>query len=146
MQVCRRRLIPACKVDSLRYAMDKTDGSRSMILTSSDRPLWKRFAIYQYRYLVVSCLPRPTNATRDLFCVAWTMLNPLGTMIILTIVFRVFGANKGLRLCVEWAGGVELSPNQLTPQLSTSSGEVACSGAFTCRARHSPCPRRGQAW
>ena len=54
-------------------------------------------AIFQYRYLVVQFVRRDllTRYKRSVLGVAWTMLNPLGTMIILTIVFsRVFGANK----------------------------------------------------
>lgn len=78
--------------------MDKTD--RFSIYDSDQQrstALEEIRAIFQYRYLVVQLVRRDllTRYKRSVLGVAWTMLNPLGTMIILTIVFsRVFGANK----------------------------------------------------
>lgn len=54
-------------------------------------------AIINYRYLVVQFVRRDilTRYKRSALGVAWTMLNPLGTMLILTIVFsRVFGGSQ----------------------------------------------------
>jgi len=45
--------------------------------------------LYNYRFLIVQMIRRDilTRYKRSVLGVAWTMLNPLGTMIILTIVF-----------------------------------------------------------
>lgn len=54
-------------------------------------------AIYNYRYLVVQFVRRDilTRYRRSALGVAWTMLNPLGTMLILTLVFsRAFGGSQ----------------------------------------------------
>jgi ABC-2 type transport system permease protein len=54
-------------------------------------------AILNYRYLIVQFVRRDilTRYKRSALGVAWTMLNPLGTMIILTIVFsRAFGGSQ----------------------------------------------------
>jgi ABC-2 type transport system permease protein len=54
-------------------------------------------AIINYRYLVVQFVRRDilTRYKRSALGVAWTMLNPLGTMLILTIVFSsVFGGSQ----------------------------------------------------
>ena len=53
--------------------------------------------IFNYRYLIVQFVRRDilTRYKRSALGVAWTMLNPLGTMIILTIVFsRAFGGSQ----------------------------------------------------
>lgn len=50
--------------------------------------------IFNYRYLIVQLVRRDilTRYRRSALGVAWTMLNPLGTMLILTLVFsRAFG-------------------------------------------------------
>jgi len=55
------------------------------------------FQILQYRDLVVQLVRRDivSRYKRSLLGVVWTMLNPLGTMIVLTIAFsRVFGATR----------------------------------------------------
>jgi ABC-type polysaccharide/polyol phosphate export permease len=54
-------------------------------------------AIFNYRYLIVQFVRRDilTRYKRSSLGVAWTMLNPLGTMLILTIVFsRAFGGSQ----------------------------------------------------
>lgn len=54
-------------------------------------------AIIKYRYLVVQLVRRDilTRYKRSSLGVAWTMLNPLGTMLILTIVFsQAFGGAR----------------------------------------------------
>ena len=54
-------------------------------------------AIFNYRYLVVQFVRRDilTRYKRSVLGVAWTMLNPLGTMLILTIVFsQAFGGSQ----------------------------------------------------
>ena len=53
--------------------------------------------IFKYRYLVVQFVRRDilTRYKRSVLGVAWTMLNPLGTMLILTIVFsQAFGGSQ----------------------------------------------------
>lgn len=56
-------------------------------------------AILKYRYLIVQLVRRDilTRYRRSSLGVAWTMLNPLGTMLILTIVFSqaLGGAREG---------------------------------------------------
>ncbi len=54
-------------------------------------------AIFKYRYLIVQLVRRDilTRYKRSSLGVAWTMLNPLGTMLILTIVFsQAFGGGR----------------------------------------------------
>jgi ABC-2 type transport system permease protein len=54
-------------------------------------------AIFKYRYLVVQFVRRDilTRYKRSALGVAWTMLNPLGIMLILTLVFsRAFGGSQ----------------------------------------------------
>jgi ABC-type polysaccharide/polyol phosphate export permease len=54
-------------------------------------------AIFNYRYLVFQMVRRDvlTRYKRSALGVAWTMLNPLGIMLILTIVFsRAFGGSQ----------------------------------------------------
>jgi len=54
-------------------------------------------AVFKYRYLIVQLVRRDilTRYKRSSLGVAWTMLNPLGTMLILTIVFsRAFGGSQ----------------------------------------------------
>jgi ABC-2 type transport system permease protein len=54
-------------------------------------------AILKYRYLIVQLVRRDilTRYKRSSLGVAWTMLNPLGTMLILTIVFsQAFGGAR----------------------------------------------------
>lgn len=51
----------------------------------------------RYRYLIVQLVKRniTTRYKRSFLGVAWTMLNPLGTMIILTVVFsQMFGSGR----------------------------------------------------
>lgn len=53
--------------------------------------------IYRYRYLIVQLVRRDvlTRYKRSVLGVAWTMLNPLGTMLVLTIAFsNVFGGTR----------------------------------------------------
>lgn len=53
--------------------------------------------VLHYRYLLVQLIRRDivTRYKRSFLGVTWTMLNPLGTMIILTIVFsKIFGGSK----------------------------------------------------
>jgi len=55
------------------------------------------WAILEYRYLIVQFVRRDilTRYKRSALGVAWTMLNPLGTMLILTLVFsRAFGGSQ----------------------------------------------------
>jgi ABC-2 type transport system permease protein len=50
--------------------------------------------LYEYRYLILQLVRRDilTRYKRSILGIAWTMLNPLGTMIVLTIVFsQAFG-------------------------------------------------------
>jgi ABC-2 type transport system permease protein len=54
-------------------------------------------AVFSYRYLIVQLVRRDilTRYKRSALGVAWTMLNPLGTMLILTIVFsQAFGGSQ----------------------------------------------------
>lgn len=54
--------------------------------------------VLSYQYLIVQLVRRDilTRYKRSVLGVAWTMLNPLGTMLVLTIVFsRAFGATQG---------------------------------------------------
>lgn len=54
-------------------------------------------AVFNYRYLIVQLVRRDilTRYKRSALGVAWTMLNPLGTMLILTIVFsQAFGGSQ----------------------------------------------------
>jgi ABC-type polysaccharide/polyol phosphate export permease len=54
--------------------------------------------VFQYRNLIVQMIRRDilTRYKRSVLGVAWTMLNPLGTMLIMTIVFsRVFDGTVG---------------------------------------------------
>jgi ABC-2 type transport system permease protein len=54
-------------------------------------------AVLKYRYLIVQLVRRDilTRYKRSSLGVAWTMLNPLGTMLILTIVFsQAFGGSQ----------------------------------------------------
>lgn len=54
-------------------------------------------AIIKYRFLIVQFIRRDllTRYKRSVLGVAWTMLNPLGTMIILTLVFsQAFGGSQ----------------------------------------------------
>ena len=53
--------------------------------------------VFHYRNLIVQLVRRDilTRYKRSILGVAWTMLNPLGTMIVLTLVFsNSFGANE----------------------------------------------------
>lgn len=53
--------------------------------------------IYRYRYLIVQLVRRDvlTRYKRSVLGVAWTMLNPLGTMLVLTVAFsNVFGGTR----------------------------------------------------
>lgn len=78
--------------------MDKTN---QVPIYDSDRQgsaaLEELRAIFNYRYLVVQFIRRDilTRYKRSVLGVAWTMLNPLGTMLILTIVFsQAFGGSQ----------------------------------------------------
>ena len=78
--------------------MDKTN---QIPIYDSDRQgsaaLEELRAIFNYRYLVVQFVRRDilTRYKRSVLGVAWTMLNPLGTMLILTIVFsQAFGGSQ----------------------------------------------------
>ena len=78
--------------------MDKTN---QVPIYDSDRQgsaaLEELRAIFNYRYLVVQFVRRDilTRYKRSVLGVAWTMLNPLGTMLILTIVFsQAFGGSQ----------------------------------------------------
>ena len=78
--------------------MDKTN---QVPIYDSDRQgsaaLEELRAIFNYRYLVVQFVRRDilTRYKRSILGVAWTMLNPLGTMLILTIVFsQAFGGSQ----------------------------------------------------
>jgi ABC-2 type transport system permease protein len=78
--------------------MDKTN---QVPIYDSDRQgsaaLEELRAIFNYRYLIAQFIRRDilTRYKRSALGVAWTMLNPLGTMIILTIVFsRAFGGSQ----------------------------------------------------
>ncbi len=54
--------------------------------------------VISYRYLIFQLVRRDilTRYKRSILGIAWTMLNPLGTMLVLTIVFsRAFGTGPG---------------------------------------------------
>jgi len=78
--------------------MDKT--IQPQIYDSSERgtpPVEELRAILKYRHLLTQFVRRDilTRYKRSVLGVAWTMLNPLGTMLILTIVFsRAFGGSQ----------------------------------------------------
>ncbi len=78
--------------------MDKTN---QVPIYDSDRQgsaaLEELRAIFHYRHLVVQFVRRDilTRYKRSVLGVAWSMLNPLGTMLILTIVFsQAFGGSQ----------------------------------------------------
>lgn len=55
-------------------------------------------AVFQYRYLLAQLIRRDilTRYKRSILGVAWTMLNPLGTTLILAVVFaKAFGDTQG---------------------------------------------------
>ena len=77
------------------------DKSSQVPIYDSDRQgsaaLEEFWAILNYRYLIVQLVRRDilTRYKRSALGVAWTMLNPLGTMLILTLVFsRAFGGSQ----------------------------------------------------
>lgn len=77
------------------------DKSSPVPIYDSDRQgsaaLEEFWAILNYRYLIVQLVRRDilTRYKRSALGVAWTMLNPLGTMLILTLVFsRAFGGSQ----------------------------------------------------
>lgn len=79
--------------------MTETPGSFSSQIYDSARrgtaALEELREIFRYRALVVQMVRRDilTRYKRSVLGVAWTMLNPLGTMLVLTVVFaRAFGA------------------------------------------------------
>jgi len=77
--------------------MENKQNNQKEIYDSSKRghPAWEEFTgVLRYRDLVFQLIRRDlvSRYKRSVLGVAWTMLNPLGTMLILTIVFsRVFG-------------------------------------------------------
>jgi ABC-type polysaccharide/polyol phosphate export permease len=70
------------------------------VYDSSERgspPVEELRSIFKYRHLLTQFVRRDilTRYKRSVLGVAWTMLNPLGTMLILTIVFsRAFGGSQ----------------------------------------------------
>ena len=77
------------------------DKSSPVPIYDSDRQgsaaLEEFWAILKYRFLIVQLVRRDilTRYKRSALGVAWTMLNPLGTMLILTLVFsRAFGGSQ----------------------------------------------------
>jgi ABC-2 type transport system permease protein len=80
--------------------MDKAKSTQVPIYDSDRQgsPALDEFwAILKYRYLIVQFVRRDilTRYKRSALGVAWTMLNPLGTMLILTLVFsRAFGGSQ----------------------------------------------------
>lgn len=61
-------------------------------------PIQELNQVIQYRYLILQLLRRDllTRYKRSVLGIAWTLLNPLGTMLILTVAFsQVFGGVKG---------------------------------------------------
>lgn len=54
--------------------------------------------LYRYQYLLAQLIRRDilTRYKRSILGIAWTMLNPLGIMVVLTIVFsHLFGSTTG---------------------------------------------------
>ena len=78
-----------------------TKGSSTFHYDSSRRlphPLDELKQAYQYRNLIVQLLYRDitTRYKRSVLGIAWTMINPLGTMLVMSIAFaQIFGATKG---------------------------------------------------
>jgi len=76
-------------------------GQASDVYDSARRPLAlveEFLQVLQYRDLIVQLVRRDVvmRYKRSVLGVAWTMLSPLGTMLILTIVFsQVFGTTRG---------------------------------------------------
>jgi homopolymeric O-antigen transport system permease protein len=72
----------------------------AQVYDSSERsspPVEEIRSILKYRHLLIQFVRRDilTRYKRSVLGVAWTMLNPLGTMLILTIVFsRAFGGSQ----------------------------------------------------
>jgi len=66
--------------------------------------------VHQYRFLLIQLVRRDilTRYKRSFLGVAWTMLNPLGIMIVMTIVFsHLFGSTPGYPVFVLsgcWSG------------------------------------------
>lgn len=61
------------------------------------KPIEELRQVFAYRYLILQLLRRDivTRYKRSVLGIAWTMINPLGTMIILTIAFsKVFGQTE----------------------------------------------------
>lgn len=66
--------------------------------TRPPMPIEELLQVIRYRYLIFQLLRRDllSRYKRSVLGVAWTMLNPLGTMLILTIAFsQVFGGAQG---------------------------------------------------
>ncbi len=74
---------------------------REMIYDSSRRPhraIEELIQVYQYRDLILQLLRRDllTRYKRSFLGIAWTMINPLGTMLVLTVVFsQIFATVHG---------------------------------------------------
>jgi ABC-2 type transport system permease protein len=79
--------------------MNKTDSLPVYDTAQRRSPALEEFReLLRYQNLVFQMVRRDilTRYKRSILGVAWTMLNPLGTTLVLTIVFsRVFGAQKG---------------------------------------------------
>ena len=80
--------------------MDQKQGNQKIVYDSSKRghPAWEELkGVLLYKDLVLQLIRRDlvSRYKRSVLGIAWTMLNPLGTMLILTIVFsRVFSQIK----------------------------------------------------
>ena len=62
------------------------------------RPFEELIQVYKYRYLISQLLRRDivTRYKRSVLGIAWTMLNPLGMMIVLSIAFsQLFKTTEG---------------------------------------------------
>lgn len=77
------------------------DSYREVVYDSAKRPprpVEELLQVLQYRDLIFQLLRRDllTRYKRSFLGIAWTMIGPLGTMLVLSIVFsQVFGAIKG---------------------------------------------------
>ena len=78
-----------------------SQAAREMIYDSSQRPpraIEEFVQVIQYRNLILQLLRRDllTRYKRSFLGIAWTMINPLGTMLVLTIVFsNIFSSVQG---------------------------------------------------
>lgn len=73
------------------YVFDVTSGRDSLRVRLN--------ALYKFRYLLSNLVIRDVKARykNSILGILWSMLNPLGLMLVFTIVFNIFGRGQGYR-------------------------------------------------